>query len=78
MTQAIGRVRRYGQTKTVHIYRFLSLKTIDVDIIQGRTQKKLAKVNGSWGLFNESAVPKNDKEEWGGSFVKAQYLSDTD
>src|SRR5450432_3004227 len=45
MTQAIGRARRYGQTKHVHIYHFLSLKTIDVDIMQIRTNKILTKVN---------------------------------
>jgi len=31
-TQAIGRVRRYGQSKTVHIYRFLTLDTIDIEL----------------------------------------------
>ncbi|EJD08575.1 uncharacterized protein FOMMEDRAFT_102039 [Fomitiporia mediterranea MF3/22] len=40
-TQAIGRVRRYGQTKLVHIWRFLSLGTIDVEIFEQRTKKKL-------------------------------------
>jgi SNF2 family DNA or RNA helicase len=42
MTQAMGRARRYGQTKPVHIYSFLSLKTIDVDILQLRSGKILA------------------------------------
>lgn len=41
MTQAVGRARRYGQTKPVHIYNFLSLKTIDVDTIQRRSGKIL-------------------------------------
>ena len=40
MTQAEGRARRYGQLKHVHIYRFLSLKTIDVDVIQARNKGK--------------------------------------
>ncbi|KAF2808033.1 uncharacterized protein BDZ99DRAFT_572902 [Mytilinidion resinicola] len=34
MEQAIGRVRRYGQKKAVHIYHFANLHTIDVDAIQ--------------------------------------------
>ncbi len=34
MTQAIGRARRYGQTKVVHTYHFLALKTIDVDVFE--------------------------------------------
>jgi hypothetical protein len=36
MTQAVGRARRYGQTKPVHTYHFLSLKTIDVDTFETR------------------------------------------
>ncbi|KAI9808767.1 MAG: hypothetical protein M1825_003920 [Sarcosagium campestre] len=46
MTQAVGRARRYGQKKTVYIHRFLSLKTIDVDILEERTpgNKKLVKL----------------------------------
>ncbi|KAF2495114.1 hypothetical protein BU16DRAFT_561418 [Lophium mytilinum] len=34
MEQAIGRARRYGQKKTVHVYHFVALNTIDVDIMQ--------------------------------------------
>lgn len=47
MTQAIGRARRYGQTKPVHVYHFLSLKTIDVDVFQAR----------SGGILCENAEP---------------------
>lgn len=45
MTQAEGRARRYGQLKHVHIYRFLSLKTIDVDVIQARNKGKFIAKN---------------------------------
>jgi hypothetical protein len=41
MTQAKGRARRYGQTRPVHIYHFLSLKTVDVDEMQQRTRLTL-------------------------------------
>ena len=41
-TQAIGRLRRYGQTKHVHIWRFLSTNTIDVEIFEQRTKRKVA------------------------------------
>ncbi|KEQ72090.1 hypothetical protein M436DRAFT_10011, partial [Aureobasidium namibiae CBS 147.97] len=34
MAQAIGRVRRPGQKYEVHVYRFVSLDTIDVDILE--------------------------------------------
>lgn len=39
MTQAIGRARRRGQEKTVHIYHFVALKTIDVDILEQRDRR---------------------------------------
>jgi len=35
-TQAIGRIRRYGQTKTVHIWRYLARDTIDTEIYEER------------------------------------------
>lgn len=41
-TQAIGRIRRYGQTKTVHIWRFIARDTIDSEIYEERTGKKLS------------------------------------
>lgn len=40
-TQAIGRLRRYGQTKEVEIWRFLSTNTIDMEIYEQRTKKKV-------------------------------------
>ena len=36
-TQAIGRVRRYGQTKHVNIYRFLTMDSVDETIYKERT-----------------------------------------
>ena len=35
-TQAIGRVRRYGQKKTVHIHRFICEETMDTEIFEER------------------------------------------
>lgn len=40
-TQAIGRLRRYGQLKLVNIWRFLTLDTIDVEIFEQRTKEKI-------------------------------------
>lgn len=37
--QSIGRVRRTGQEKTVHIYRFAAINTIDVDILETREKR---------------------------------------
>lgn len=39
MAQAIARCRRYGQKKTVHIYHFAALRTIDVDILEHRHKR---------------------------------------
>lgn len=39
LAQAIGRVRRHGQTKEIHVYRILALNTIDVDILEHRERR---------------------------------------
>ncbi|KAF2195509.1 hypothetical protein K469DRAFT_649543 [Zopfia rhizophila CBS 207.26] len=39
MTQAIARSRRYRQEKTVHIYHFAALRTIDVDVMEHRHKR---------------------------------------
>jgi len=52
-TQAIGRVRRYGQTQHVNIYRFLSANTIDEEIYEQRTKQK---VPWAVGLNGKSSI----------------------
>lgn len=42
-TQAIGRVRRYGQEKKVHIHRLLALHTIDMTIFNSRQAESRSK-----------------------------------
>lgn len=39
MAQAIGRARRHGQKKTIHVYRVFALHTIDVDILEHREKR---------------------------------------
>jgi SNF2 family DNA or RNA helicase len=39
-TQAVGRLVRYGQTKHVYVWRFLTTNTIDEEIFQQRTKDK--------------------------------------
>ena len=40
-TQAIGRIRRYGQLKTVNIWRYFARDTIDTDIFKERTGRDM-------------------------------------
>lgn len=35
-TQAIGRICRYGRTEMVHVYHFVTVGTIDVDLLETR------------------------------------------
>jgi SNF2 family DNA or RNA helicase len=39
-TQAVGRLVRYGQTKHVYVWRFLSQNTIDEEIYEKMEQRK--------------------------------------
>ncbi|KAL2834190.1 hypothetical protein BDW59DRAFT_178723 [Aspergillus cavernicola] len=55
MIQAIGRCRRYGQTRHVHVYHLLAKMTIDVNIFQDRRGKVLVERNGD-GDGEEKAV----------------------
>ena len=51
--QCIGRARRYGQSKMVHVYDFLALHTIDVDITEDRQCKHL-----------RQEIPETGEEVW--------------
>jgi site-specific DNA-cytosine methylase/SNF2 family DNA or RNA helicase len=42
MAQAIGRVRRHGQKRDVHVHRLVALDTIDVDILEHRERRTTA------------------------------------
>ncbi|KAL4878957.1 hypothetical protein BJY04DRAFT_229492 [Aspergillus karnatakaensis] len=46
MIQAIGRCRRYGQTRHVHVYHLLAKMTVDVNIFQERRGKALVERGG--------------------------------
>jgi hypothetical protein len=49
MAQAVGRVRRHGQTRPIHVYRICALHTIDVDILEHREHRRdaLTELNAS-------------------------------
>ncbi|KAL9602375.1 MAG: hypothetical protein Q9179_002557 [Wetmoreana sp. 5 TL-2023] len=56
ITQCIGRSLRYGQQKTVHVYRIVALETVDVDLLEWREGKKLVRMaNGTLDLIDEAA-----------------------
>jgi SNF2 family DNA or RNA helicase len=41
-TQAIGRIRRFGQIKKVHVWRFLARNTIDTKIFDERSSHMIS------------------------------------
>ena len=43
-TQAVGRIRRYGQGRVVQLYRFLVANSIDEDIFRDRRQADAAEL----------------------------------
>lgn len=49
MAQAVGRVRRHGQKRLIHVYRICALHTIDVDILEHREHRRdaLKELNAS-------------------------------
>ncbi|GES66406.1 C-5 cytosine-specific DNA methylase [Aspergillus terreus] len=60
MTQAIGRCRRYGQTKHVHIYHLLAKRTIDVNLFQERRGKVLVERKGAPFLVNPDEADESE------------------
>ena len=44
-TQAIGRVRRYGQQLEIHVHRLLAEDTIDMTMFDGRSRELLSKAD---------------------------------
>lgn len=78
-TQAIGRALRYGQKKKVHIYRFISLRTIDVDILEERTGKMVVKEeDGTVNLRKVTDAERKELESQGGGAVRSPIFSDSD
>ncbi|KAJ5124309.1 uncharacterized protein N7515_008182 [Penicillium bovifimosum] len=56
MTQAIGRARRHGQTKTVHVYHLLVKFTYDVNVYQSAHGGRLVERDGGPKVVPESEV----------------------
>src|SRR4051812_38187090 len=68
MTQAIGRARRFGQQKVVHVYQFIAAETIDVDILEKRSAKILKRIPSvktvapPFKLFEEDRIALVERE----------------
>lgn len=77
-TQCVGRARRYGQEKTVYVYQFLALNTIDVDIFQDRNEKRLVTTDGD--VFEAKDEKKLNELQlavnWGTGRVRRDVFND--
>ncbi|KAL5333911.1 hypothetical protein BJX70DRAFT_405782 [Aspergillus crustosus] len=62
MIQAIGRCRRYGQTKHVHVYHLLAKNTVDVNIFQDRRGKVLVERDGKAVLVDKEEAVESGEE----------------
>lgn len=60
MTQMIGRVKRFHQKKTVHVWHILAERTIDVNVMQERKNGILELVNIDAGKPIYDLVPQQD------------------
>lgn len=82
MTQAIGRVRRYGQKRTVHVWHLLSDDTADITILKEReenrineaTRRTLLRRNGCPMLVGLDEVRDGDSPLDGPSLVFVQGI----
>ncbi|EFE36108.1 SNF2 family helicase, putative [Trichophyton benhamiae CBS 112371] len=66
MAQAIGRSRRYGQLKHVHIYHVLALRTVEVNIFEQRRKQYLAKRGDHFITVQKSEIKETDEVDWKG------------
>ena len=67
LTQAVGRALRQGQKKPVHVYQFLAVQTIDVNIVQMRRSKTLVSRHGEYLLLEENHVLDTDQQDLAGA-----------
>jgi hypothetical protein len=82
MAQAIARVRRYLQEKTVYIYHIIAQRTIDVDILEHRhkrvdgitTSKSPMKMSKANETKSKTMLVKNNKGQM--ALVPVSWLAD--
>ncbi|EPS29387.1 hypothetical protein PDE_04336 [Penicillium oxalicum 114-2] len=61
MAQAIGRCRRYGQERTVHVYHLLARETVEVNVFQERTGTVVVEREGFVRQVEPAQVRPSDK-----------------
>lgn len=80
MTQCVGRARRYGQKKTVFIYRIIGLNTIDVDVLEWREGKQVARRNDGSDIVElvEQLGPQHEQTSFATGFLESNDYLDRD
>lgn len=66
MAQAIGRSRRYGQPKHVHVYHLMALKTVEVNIFEKRRRQVVVRRDGEFIAVPKDEVRSTDRGDWKG------------
>ncbi|KAL4975868.1 hypothetical protein BDW66DRAFT_166919 [Aspergillus desertorum] len=62
MIQAVGRSRRYGQTRHVHVYHLLAKMTIDVNIFQERRGNRVLVERGGRAVLVDAEEAMEEEE----------------
>ena len=75
-TQAIGRTRRFGQTRTVHIWRLLAKETIDDTIYRERTKHVFPEDEDRFNEQNDAPTKKEVRAVVDGENVLAMIDED--
>jgi len=78
--QCIGRARRNGQRRTVHVYRFIALGTVDVDCYEHRLGSRFLQDDhdGQWRFVPEKDLTDEEKERRHGSNAKIDFDGEDD
>ena len=66
MEQAIGRSRRCGQQKRVHVYHLMGLKTVEVNIFEKRRRQVVVQRSGDFIAVPKNEVRSTDRGGWKG------------
>lgn len=65
MTQAIGRIRRYGQLNHIHIWHILIIGTVDVDLLQMRRNEILVETKSGFEFVKRGSEGEIYREDLG-------------